>query len=113
MNLENEKVDCIDALTFGLTRTRDWRQKMATKYPNDPRNIRAADCLTKLAAEAPALIDQDWLLLRPYAGWASEQFREGISEASRSVGFKKKITDIHSYVLHLLDVLSLSQSIAA
>jgi hypothetical protein len=46
---ENEKIDCIDALNFGLNRTAQWRQKMATRYPPDPRNARAADCLAKLA----------------------------------------------------------------
>jgi integrase len=64
MIFENEKVDCIDALIFDLNRTRDWRQKMTAKYPGDPRNVRAADCLTKLAADANTLAAEDgsdWL----------------------------------------------------
>ncbi len=111
--IENEKVDCIDALTFGLSRTRDWRQKMASKFPGDPRNLRAVDCLTKLATDATALTDDDWLKLKPHAGWASESFRGAITESARAAGFQKKITDLHSYVQHLLNVLSESNSIAA
>lgn len=111
--LENEKTDCIDALTFGLNRTRDWRRKLVTKFPGDPRNVRAVDCLTKLAADAAALTDDDWLKLKPHAGWASEHFREAISESARAVGFQKKIINLHSYVQHLMDVLSKSKSIAA
>lgn len=113
MNIENEKVDCIDALIFGLNRTRDWRQKIASKYSGDPRNARAADCLSKLADEATMLTDEDWLLLKPSAGWASETFRNAITEAARAVGFRNKIMNLPSYVQHLLYVLSQSQSVAA
>src|SRR5450432_3314606 len=105
MIFENEKTDCIDAITFGLNRTRDWRRKMAIKYPSDPRNVRAADCLTKLAADASTLTDSDWLQLKPHAGWASETFRDAITQAARAAGFRMKIADLHSYVEHLLEVL--------
>ena len=90
MIFENEKVDCIDAIAFGLTRTSDWRQRMATKYPGDPRNLRAAECLSKLAAEAAALTEEDWLQLKPHAGWASETFRDAITQTARAVGFQKR-----------------------
>lgn len=111
--IEDEKIDCTDALSFGITRTRDWRRRTAAKYPGDPRNARASDCLSKLAAEAIALTDEDWLQLKPHAGWASETFRDGITQAARAVGFQNKITDLHSYVQHLLHVLTQTQSIAA
>jgi hypothetical protein len=113
MIFENEKVDCIDAIAFGLNRTRDWRQKTASKYPSDARNVRAVDCLTKLAADAASLSDDDWQRLKPHAGWACERFRDAITQAARAVGFQKKISDLHSYVAHLLEVLAQSQSVAA
>jgi hypothetical protein len=50
--IENEKIDCVDALIFGLNRTAQWRQKMAVRFPADPRNIRAAEYLFKLATDA-------------------------------------------------------------
>ena len=58
--IENEKIDCIDTLIFGLNRTAHWRKKMAAKYPSDPRNARAADFLTKLATDACELTDEAW-----------------------------------------------------
>src|SRR6202035_5990096 len=62
--IENEKIDCIDSLIFGLNRTAQWHQKMAAKYPSDPRNARAAECLSRLATDASKLSDQDWLQLQ-------------------------------------------------
>jgi hypothetical protein len=55
--IENEKIDCVDALIFGLNRTAQWRQKMAVRFPADPRNIRAAEYLFKLATDAKELSD--------------------------------------------------------
>jgi hypothetical protein len=104
--IENEKVDCIDALVFGLNRTSQWRQKMAARYPSDPRNARAAECLSRLAIEAAGLSDGAWLLLQPHCGWANERWREAISQAARAAGFQHKIKDLPSFVNHLLDVLS-------
>jgi hypothetical protein len=47
--IENKKIDCIDALVFGLNRTSHWRQKMAAKYPSDPRNAGAGAKLVRLS----------------------------------------------------------------
>jgi hypothetical protein len=107
-----EKEDCLDSLIFGLNRTAEWRKKMAAKYPLDPRNVRAADCLSQLASEAKELSDRDWLQLQPHSGWANERFREAISDAARAVGFVHKVKDLSSFVKHLLEVLS-QPSIAA
>jgi hypothetical protein len=104
---ENEnKIDCIDSLIFGLSRTRDWRRNTAAKYPSDPRNGRAAECLSKLANEACQLSEADWSLLEPHFGWADECWREAVSQTARLVGFKHKIKDLPSFVKQLLDVLS-------
>lgn len=112
MTNEIEKSDCSDALVFGLNHTGGWRKKLAIKFPSDPRNARSGECLTKFAIDAAELSDADWLRLQPYAGWASESWRESISIAARQVGFTKKIKDFPSIVDHLLDVLS-EQSVAA
>ena len=110
--IENEKIDAIDSLIFGLNRTAEWRKKMAARYPSDPRNARAAECLAKLATDATGLSDGAWLLLQPYSEWASENWRASISNAARTVGFQKKISDLPSFVGHLVDVLS-QPSVAA
>jgi hypothetical protein len=109
---ENEKIDCVDALVFGLNRTAEWRKKMAVRYPADPRNARAAECLAKLASDATALSDGAWMQLQSHCGWANERWREAISQSARAVGFQHKIKDLPSFVAHLLDVLSQS-SVAA
>jgi hypothetical protein len=85
--IENEKIDCVDSLIFGLNRTAQWRQKMAAQYPGDPRNVRAADCLLKLASDATELSDGTWSQLRLHCGWANERWRESISQAA---GFAHK-----------------------
>jgi hypothetical protein len=100
--IENEKIDCIDSLTFGLNRTALWRNKMAASYPSDPRNGRAAECLSKLAIDASKLTDSAWLQLKPHSGWASEPWREAISQTARLVGFKQKINDLPSFVTTLI-----------
>jgi hypothetical protein len=91
MIIENEKVDCIDAIVFELTRTIEWRKKMATRYPQDARNAKAAKSLTSLASDVAALSDNDWIRLKPHSGWASEHWRRSISDAARAVGFKEAI----------------------
>jgi hypothetical protein len=112
MTNEIEKVDCIDSLIFGLNHTGGWRKKLAIKFPSDPRNSRASDCLKTLAVDAPQLTDADWRRLQPYAGWASESWRESISVAARQVGFTRKIKDFSSFVDHLLEVLAQSSAAA-
>jgi hypothetical protein len=72
--IENEKIDCVDSLIFGLNRTAQWRQKMAAQYPGDPRNVRAADCLLKLASDATELSDgtpRRPTCPSPASGWSS------------------------------------------
>jgi hypothetical protein len=103
--IEPEKLDCSDTLSFGIHRTKLWREKMLAKYPSDPRNGRAAECLGKLAAEAKDLSDKDFLSLKPYCGWASEPFREAISQTARQVGFQYKIKDLPTFVTTLIGEL--------
>ena len=70
--IENERIDCIDSLIFGLNRTAIWRKKMAAQYPSDPRNGRAAECLAGLATDATELSDVAWLRLKPHCGGGVE-----------------------------------------
>jgi hypothetical protein len=102
---ENEKVDCIDSLIFGLNRTGQWRQKMAVKYPSDPRNGRAAESLAELASVANKLSDDAWSQLQPHCGWASEPWREAVSKTARLVGFQHKVKDLPSFVTTLIGAL--------
>ena len=84
--IEDENtIDCIDSLAFGLNRTAEWRKKMAIRYPSDPRNARAAECLSRLAIEAAGLCDDAWLKMQPhYGGWAKQAMAG--SDQSSGVG---------------------------
>jgi hypothetical protein len=103
--IEADKSDCTDTLTFGLHRTKLWRERMLVKYPSDARNGRAAESLAKLAVDAKDLTDEAWSQLKPYSGWASESFRESISTAARMVGFQKRVHDLPTFVDCLIGVL--------
>jgi small-conductance mechanosensitive channel len=112
---ENNKNYCEDTLIVGLNRGSHWRKRLAVRYPSDLRNAVASQCLATLATEASHKLTHDeWLQLKPHSGWANETFREAISEATRAVGFTSTIKDFHSFIEHLLEVLSqLPHSVAA
>jgi hypothetical protein len=100
---DENKIDCIDSLVFGLNRTAEWRKKMAIRYPSDPRNARAAERLSRLAIEAAGLSDDAWLKMQPhYGGWANKRWWEAISQAAQGAGFQPKTKDLQSFVEHLL-----------
>src|ERR1035437_5156835 len=103
--IENEKLDCVDSLIFGLNRTAVWRKKTSAQYPSDPRNGRAAECLAELATDASELSDDAWSQLKPHCGWGSESWREAISQTARLVGFKQKIQELPAFVTTLIGVL--------
>ncbi len=103
---DNEnKIECMDSLIFGLNRTAEWRKKMAVRHPSDNRNTRANSYLMKLANEASQLSDEDFLQLEPYCA-LNEPWRDCVSKAARHVGFTHKIKDFPSFVEHLLEVLN-------
>ena len=111
--VEVKKSYCEQTLVFVLNRTRGWRRKLASRYP-DPRNAKAVECITVLInAVSTELTDSQWILLQPHcSGFTDVHFREAISNAARAVGFTRKIQDFPSFIEHLLDVLS-AQPVAA
>jgi hypothetical protein len=86
--INNSKQYCIDSLTGSLKRTATWRRSLQSKYPNDPRNGRAAERLNQLAIEANDLTDEVFNQLQPFYNWASENWSEAVSQASRHVEFR-------------------------
>jgi hypothetical protein len=111
MNIENEEQDnCVQSITYGLTRTADWRDKVFNRY-QDQRNLWASKALRKLADDAPNLTDEAWSKLEPHFEWGSEHFREAVSQTARQVGFKHKSKSFPFFVKNL--VAALSQPTAA
>ena len=46
------KEDCVANITRALERTSLWRKAMTVRWPDDPRNMRAAQKLDQLALDA-------------------------------------------------------------
>ena len=67
MIISNDKNDCIDSITNVLESTASWRRVLVPKF-NDPRNMRAAGTLEKLAVDANNLSDCQWEDLKPHFG---------------------------------------------
>lgn len=103
-----EKTECLDSIIFGLNRTAFWRAKMATQYPSDARNARAAECLAELATDTTELSEESWLALQPHYELASERWREAISQIARLVEFKQKIATLPAFVKSLITALAVS-----
>jgi len=82
MTNENNKSECIDAIVRMFERTSAWRRGISANF-NDPRNIRAAETLDKLAVDAAAMSDEQFQSLEKYFAWDSLQWRNGLSLAAR------------------------------
>jgi len=77
--IENEKADCIDALTYGSNRTALWRKKMSAQYPSDPRNARAAE------------FSQDWPRMPAISVTTIGHFSSRIAIGQASHGAKRSV----------------------
>src|SRR2546423_255822 len=49
--ISNDKQDCIESITKVFEGTSAWRKSISTRF-SDPRNMRAAETLDKLAVDA-------------------------------------------------------------
>src|SRR5437899_9313405 len=93
-----DKQDCIESIAKVLEGTSAWRKSISARFPDDPRNMRAATTLDKLAVDVINLTDEQWSDLKPhFGGWASEQWHNGLSQIARSVGFHHRGTDFNFF----------------
>lgn len=76
---------------------------MLEKY-GDQRNGWASKALRKIAGDAENLDDEAWSRLQPY--FDSDEWREGVSEAARQVGFAHRSKSFPFFVKNLVAVLS-------
>jgi len=104
--INNSKQNCIDSLSGSLTRTANWRRGLQAKYPNDPRNGRAAEKLDQLADETNDLTDEAWSELVPFYNWASGTWSDAVSQASRRVEFQRNVRTFPAFVNNLVGILS-------
>ncbi|MDH2350869.1 hypothetical protein QCM80_09335 [Bradyrhizobium sp. SSUT112] len=109
----NDKQDCIESVTKVLERTSVWRKSLVARWPDDPRNARAAARLDQLAADATNMTDDQWTELKSYYGWASESWRDSLNQTARQVGFHHRSGALDYFIKALVQNLSVSKSIAA
>jgi hypothetical protein len=113
MTLDNDKNDCIDSMIKGCQRAAAWRKSLTVRFPDDPRNGRAARALDNISTEAAKLTDEQWLELKPYYGWAKETWQNGLNQATRQIGFHHRAGDLAAFVKALLDNLAISARVTA
>jgi hypothetical protein len=111
MTNEN-KLDCMESVIHVLKRTGGWRRAISVDF-NDPRNVRAAVTLEKLAIEAAAMTDEQFNDLQPHFEWSSQTWRTAINNVARQIGFHNRSKDFGAFVRSLVHELSLSQRVAA
>ena len=92
----------------------EWRRQKALEYPEDRRNIDAAELLEKLAEEASKLDQNDPLLERLESrlnrlGAKNDGyylFSEGQSEYHRQIGFSRFPSTVRQYLKDLIEIAS-------
>jgi hypothetical protein len=107
----NDKTDCVESIVRVLERTSAWRKSLSAKF-NDPRNKRAAETLDQLAIDAAGMTDDEWARLKDHYAWTSLAWLNGLTEATRQIGFHNRRRDFESFVAALIHEISLP-SIAA
>src|ERR1700722_12163743 len=83
MNNEN-KTDCIESIVRGFERTSAWRKSISANF-NDPRNLRAAETLDKLAVDTAGMTDDQFASGQEHFNWASLPWRNAVSQTTRRV----------------------------
>lgn len=113
MTLDNDKNDCIDSMIKGCQRTSAWRKTLTVRFPDDPRNARAARALDNISREATKLTDEQWSEIKQYYGWASETWQNGLNQATRQIGFHHRAGDLAFFVKARLENLAISARVTA
>jgi hypothetical protein len=108
----DNKSECVDSIVRMLERTSAWRRAISPNF-NDPRIVRAADTLDKLAVDATAMTEEQFLMVKDRFAWDSILWRNSLSQAARQVGFHNRSKDFGAFVRALAHELSLSSRVAA
>ncbi len=101
----NNKKYCVDSLSGSLKRTASWRRSLQTRFPNDPRNERAATRLDQLASEVNELTEDAWLELQKFYAWDSWNWSDAVSAASRQVEYRN-VNTLPAFTKTLVGILS-------
>ena len=94
----NDKQDCTEYFARIFEQTAAWRRKKAAEYPDDLRNIKAAEMLDQLAIDSAKMTDAQWTELKPYFGWSSQTLRDALIQATKLVGFAHRNRGWESFI---------------
>lgn len=102
------KLECAACIYAALRKTARWRENVATRFPDDPRNPAAANLLRKLSDTAD-LSDSQWDRIAPHFSRTSDKWCDALTEAGRLVGIRPNIRDFDGYFAKLTELLQVAQ----
>lgn len=92
------KEDCLAELPHIMRRTAQWRMKLAEQYPDDLRNLRAAEKLEELADDADEIPDVIWSELAPFCNPVGMRWQTAVSQINRDIRFRRTPKDWADYL---------------
>jgi hypothetical protein len=100
----NDHDAALDSIQTRIAQTAVWRRGLANRYPADPRNIAAADCLDALAqGSGRSVHGGTWEAIVPFV--KTRMFDDVLNETSREVGFRRRPKDFNAYLVIVADKL--------
>ena len=93
--------DYIKSMLGGTAR---WRRTLATKYPDDPRLLLAAEALQVIARSDPSEVPTH--LLDKLHSFPGPEFTTAVRDASRMVGYRRAVFSLTEFVELVLDRLA-------
>jgi hypothetical protein len=111
--MTDTKNECVESITRALERSSVWRKSLAARFPEDGRNLRAAQTLENLAIDAADMTDEQFTTLSSHYGWASEKWRSALNDTARGIGFHIRTRQFDIFLKALLQRLAPVVSVAA
>ena len=109
---EEQRRDCVEAIYTGLCKTSAFRLRKSKQYPDDPRNLRAAETLSKLANDATGLTESDWQLLELFYDPESKSWQDALCQATKDISFSNRSKSFPFFIRSLIAYLPHHQTAA-
>ena len=98
----------LDYLRSRLMSTARWRRSLAKQFPTDPRILRSASDLERLAAFHNEDVEPDVLCK---IDQRRAELSDDISLLNKEVGFKRRFTDVNQFLAVLAEQLAMPESV--
>lgn len=91
-----DKELAVESIQFRIRRVSGWRDLQADRWPDDPRNRRAAKKLEALSrADTGTVTAEQWAELEPLA--ETSAFNDLVDSAARAVEFRSKAATMREF----------------